>query len=634
MYGVRFPDTVFYICIMFIRQVKKQRSKDSKVFHQFNLVQTSRTENNTVKQRVILYLGSDKVLIDKDNRKQVLEMLKSKIFGQPDLFPNQASPELKDLAQAYYQKYLIKYGQPKEPAAGGASLPPAPRKAEYHNIDVKSLEVTNSRSFGAEHLCRQVLGELKLEEQLTSLGFSKKETRKSLIAIAARAIFSSSEHKTAQLLHLNSELTSCFGHPSPITHKQLYKISDLLYAHKSKIDNFLYQRISNMFDLKDSLVIFDISNTYFETGKRNSKLASYGRSKEKRSDCPLVVFNGVVNAQGFIRHSRIYEGSQPDVSTLEDMIADLESHSGGAAKKTVVMDADIASEDNLSLLCKKNYDYVCVSRKRLKDYPLVEGEQVTQLTNRGKQKVSLSVFQPEGMPDTWMYVQSDSKRKKEQSIKEKLSKRFEENLQTIHAALGKKGGTKRIEKVWERIGRAKEAHKHVSGSYHVQVEQQDGKATAMSWKRLSEPVKEDREKGVYFIRTSYKNLSEIELWDIYNTIREVESTFRCLKSDLKMRSVHHQKDERIEAHLYLTLLAYQLVNTIRYMLRQKGLHYDWGNVLRIMATQTIQTLELPTDKKTIYLRKPTKPIKQVSEIYDATHCSETQKAVKKYVVYH
>lgn len=620
---------------MFIRQVKKQRSKNSQVFYQYNLVQTSRTENNTVKQRVILYLGSDKVLRDKGNRKKVLKALKSKIFGQPELFPDAIDPQLRALALSYYQKYLVKYKPSADQPQQGATLPPAPKKAEYHNIDVKGLEVTDSRSFGAEHLCRQTLDKLGLEEQLITLGMSKKEARKSLMGIAARAIFASSEHKTAQLLNRNSELAACYGQDTPVTHKQLYRISDQLYAHKSRIDKFLYQRITNMFDLQDNLVIFDISNTYFETGKKDSERARYGRSKEKRNDCPLVVFTGVVNAQGFIRHSRIYEGNHPDMETLEDMITDLKSHSSAEAKKTVVIDAGIATEDNLALLRKKKYDYVCVSRKRLKDYPLeTEKAAVIRLTDRGRKKVSLSVFHPKDKPDTWMYVQSDSKRSKEQSISKKLSARFEESLQTIQAALDKKGGTKKIEKVWERIGRAKEAHKQVSGRYHIQVEQKDGKATAMSWERLPEPTQEDREKGVYFIRTSYKDPSEAELWDIYNTIREVESTFRCLKTDLKMRPVHHQNDQRIEAHLYLTMLSYQLVNTIRYMLRQKGMRYDWNNILHIMATQTIQTMELPTDKKTIYLRKPTKPINEVREIYKATDCLETQKASKKYVVYH
>ncbi|MFO7822898.1 MAG: IS1634 family transposase [Cyclobacterium sp.] len=613
---------------MFIREVKKQRSKDSKTFYQYNLVQTSRIDGK-VKQNVILYLGSDPLLADKDNRKMVLDMLKSKIFMQPDIFPSDVPEHLRALAMSLYEKYLIKYG---EPEPDQVSIPPAPKKADMHQVDVKGLQVADVKTFGGEHLCRQVLDKLKLRECLLNLGFEDKQADKALIAIASRAVFSSSEFKTAQLLDMNSELAGCFGYRSSITHKQLYAVSDKLYTHKKQIDSFLYNRITNLFDIEDKLVIFDISNTYFETGKKNSKLAFHGKSKEKRSDCPLVVFTGVINAQGFIRHSRIYEGNKPDTNTLSDMVADLEKYSGKAKKKTIVMDAGIATEDNLTLIREKGYDYVCVSRKRLRDYPATTT--VSQFTDRDKNKVKLSIFNPEGYSDTWMYVQSDAKRKKEESMAGKLAGHFEEELGGIKAALNKKGGTKKFEKVWERIGRAKQKHKRASGKYLVTVDQSGGTATDIKWKRKPDPVREEKEKGVYFIRTSYTDPGETELWDIYNTIREVESTFRCLKSDLSIRPVFHQKDERVEAHIYLTILAYQLVNTIRYMLREKGIRHDWKNILRIMSTQTIQTIELPTDKKDIHIRKPSKPIKEVQQIYQATGCKDTEKAVRKYVVYH
>ncbi|WP_057940598.1 IS1634 family transposase [Algoriphagus resistens] len=612
---------------MFIREVKKQRSKDSKTFYQYNLVQASRIDGK-VKQKVILYLGSDPLLEDKGNQKTVLEILKSKIFGQPDIFPDNVPAPLLLLAASFYEKYLIKYG---EPEPGQVSIPPAPERAEMHNVDVKGLEVSDVKSFGSEHLCKQVVEKLKLKECLLQLGFETKQADKALIAIVARAVFSSSEYKTAQLLDMNSELTGCFDYRSPITHKQLYTVSDQLYNHKDKIDSFLYNRVTDLFDLEDKLVIFDISNTYFETGKKNSKLAAYGRSKEKRNDCPLVVFTGVINAQGFIRHSRIYEGNKPDTATLSDMVADLEKYSG-KARKTIVMDAGIATEDNLELIREKGYEYVCVSRKRLKD-PQVAAK-VSEFTDRDKNKVELAVFHPEGSPDTWMYVQSDAKRKKEASMAGKLAKRFEEELESIRAAISKKGGTKKIEKVWERIGRVKQKYSRVSGRYLIGVEQKEKMASDIKWEVKPDPVKDEKEKGVYFIRTSYTDPKEKELWQIYNTIREVESTFRCLKSDLGIRPVFHQKDGRIESHIYLTILAYQLVNTIRHMLKEKGINHDWKNILRIMSTHTIQTIELPTDKKTIHLRKPSKPIKEVQEIYSATGCEETQKAIKKYVVYH
>ncbi len=616
---------------MFIRQVKKQRSKLSKVFYQYTLAQTSRIHGK-VKQRAVLYLGSDKLLVNKNHRKLVLDILKSKIFKQPELFPQDVPKELTVLALGYYDKYCIKYGQGQE---NPTSIPPPPAKAEFHNIDIKGLDIEDIKEFGAENICKQVLDKLQLRECFKSLGMTDSQTQKSLISIAARAIYCESEHKTSKILEMNSELATCYGYQKKITHKQLYTISDLLYEHKSHIDKYLYGRISDMFDINDKLVIFDISNTYFETHKAKSRIAKYGRSKEKRNDCPLVVFTGVINPQGFIRHSRIYEGNKSDLKTIGDMINDMEEHSAPGMEHTVVIDAGIADDKNLEMLDKKGYKYVCVSRKRLKDYPVGCSEiKNIQLTKRGKEKVELSIFQPQEYNDTWMYVESEGKRKKENSIKIKLRQRFEEELDSIKESFSKKGGTKKINKVWERIGRAKEKHKQVSSRYELVVAEKDGEATNLTWTIIQNKVKDDKSKGVYFIRTNHKKTDEAKLWDIYNTIREVESTFRCLKSDLNLRPVNHQNDERIEAHIYLTILAYQLVNTIRYMLKNKGLNYDWKNIKRIMSTQKIQTVKLPTDKKVIYFRKPSIPIKEMKEIYDATNCTDSQKAVKKYVVYH
>jgi transposase len=420
-----------------------------------------------------------------------------------------------------------------------------------------------------------------------------------------------------------------------ITHKQLYAISDKLYENKERIDQFIYNRVTDLFDLKDKLVIFDISNTYFETGKRHSKIAQYGRSKEKRNDCPIVVFTGVINAEGFIRHSRIYEGQTADMTTLGDMLKDLEKYAKPHIERTVVMDAGLATEDNLKLIHAKGYKYVCVSRKRLEDYPVDQNDKTVTIYNKNdEQKIELSVFRPDGYRDTWMYVQSEAKRKKEQSMHKKLIQRFEENLDTIKKAIHRKGGMKSIEKVWQRIGRAKQKHNLVSAQYDIVVKQSEGIATQMSWRKKTLQVKEDKTKGIYFLRTNYQNPTEHQLWDIYNTIREVESTFRCLKTDLQIRPVHHQKDDRIKSHIYLTILAYQLVNTIRFMLKQHRITSDWKNIVRILKTHTIQTVVLPTDKKVIHMRMPSKPIQQVQQIYQATECAHTQTATKKYVVYH
>ena len=616
---------------MFIRQVKKQRSSTSKVFYQYTLAQTSRI-NGKVKQRAILYLGSEKLLEDKNNRDCVLSILKSKIFKQPELFQQDVSGELKRLALQYYDKYCIKYEQDEE---NPTSIPPSPKVSEFHNIDIKGLEIEDVKEFGAEHLCKQTLDKLGLADYFKTLGMSEEQTKRALISIAGKAIYSASEYKTSQIIEMNSELPSLYNYEKKISHKQLYAISDILYKHKQSIDRYLYNHITNMFDIKDKLVIFDLSNTYFETRKSQSKIAKYGRSKEKRSDCPLVVFSGVINSQGFIRHSRIYEGNKSDMATISDMIKDLEEHSSADTQHTIVIDAGIATDGNLEELDRKGYRYVCVSKKRIKDYPVDTSEPKTiKLTDRGKNEVELSIFKPAGYNDTWMYVESEAKRKKEASMNLKLRQAFEEDLDSIKSAFSKKGGTKLINKVWERIGRAKQKHNRVSARYKLEVDEKGGKATNLTWVITENKIKDDKSKGVYFIRTNYQKTEEGELWDIYNTIREVEATFRSLKSDLNLRPIHHQNDERIEAHLYLTMLAYQLVNTIRYMLKQKGINYDWKNIIRIMSTQKIQTIKLPTDKKVMHIRKPSAPITEARQIYNATNCKYTQSAVKKYVVYH
>ena len=99
------------------------------------------------------------------------------------------------------------------------------------------------------------------------------------------------------------------------------------------------------------------------------------------------------------------------------------------------------------------------------------------------------------------------------------------------------------------------------------------------------PAKTRSSEGVYFLRTNLQEKDEKTMWNIYNTIREIEATFRTLKSDLSLRPIFHQKDENSMAHLFLSILAYTVVNTIRYKLKKHGIHHDWQNIVRIMNSQ-------------------------------------------------
>lgn len=632
-----------YIATMFIREVKKQNAKKGKIFYQYCLVQALR-ENGKQKQKIILYLGSDPLMQNKKYRKSICQMLTAKIFEQTQafelqaaLFKNQADgAQILKLIELLYEKYLLKY--PK----GTADLmakPSKAKKADFQEVNLNNLKAEHTTSFGAENLCNQVLERLQLNACLRKLGFNKAARNKAMMSIIARAIFIASEHKTADILENQSELKALFNYEETITHKQLYHISDKLYANKTAIELFIYQRIKTLFNLKDKILIFDISNTYFETSKRGSELAKHGgNSKEKRNDCPIVVFTAVINEQGFIKHSGIYKGNTTDGSLLKVIIEDLEAYAKAnnePLNQTIVLDAGIADEGNLTYLKGKEYNYVAVSRKKLKDYDEVdEQSKIVELTDRGKKEVKLKIIHPKTETDTFMYVESEDKRKKEESIDEKIGEKYVERLAEIKAALSKPRGTKRIEKVWERIGRAKEKYKRISAQYSLVLKNDGKNITDISWKKTPNKTQTDKSKGVYFIRTNLTTTDEQKLWKIYNTIREVEATFRCLKTDLNLRPVYHQNDERIESHIFLCLLAYQLVNTIRYQLKKQGIRHDWSKILRIMHQHRMQDIVLESKTKTIRVRKPSEPTELINKIYKATKTKANVKQYSKIVMYH
>ena len=152
-----------------------------------------------------------------------------------------------------------------------------------------------------------------------------------------------------------------------VTKDKPYQSALHLYQVKDALEKHLSKRTNELFDLEDKIILYDLTNTYFEGEKRNSKLAKFGRSKEKRSDAKLVVLALVVNIEGFIKYSSILEGNIADCKTLSAMIEKLASHTcGGSA--VVVVDAGIATEENLKIIEAKGYKYLCESRTKLKNY--------------------------------------------------------------------------------------------------------------------------------------------------------------------------------------------------------------------------------------------------------------------------
>jgi len=296
------------------------------------------------------------------------------------------------------------------------------------------------------------------------------------------------------------------------------------------------------------------------------------------------------------------------------------------------MDAGIATDDNIKLLRAKGYDYLCVSRSNLKAYEADTSCAPVMIKDKKRQPIELMKVRVENDNDHYLWVKSHAKALKERSMNRLFAERFEQGLRQIKTSISRKGGTKKLTKVWERIGRLKEKYPSIHKHYDIKVEHKNEIVSQIEWKQ-NEYTELNDKAGIYFLRTSLDEQDEQTLWTIYNTIREIEYTFRVLKTDLDLRPIYHKTDEAAMAHLHLGILAYWIVNTIRYQLKQKGIHSDWREIVRIMNTQKCVTTTVENIKQeTISIRQCTEPSQSVKQIYQALNYKSAPFVRKKSVV--
>jgi hypothetical protein len=449
----------------------------------------------------------------------------------------------------------------------------------------------------------------------------------------------SSELETSRWLESESSLCEVLSVPKTPDHRKLYAASSKLYQHKDKVEDFLYQHFTSKYPDRMRLCLYDLTNFYFEGRKEGSELAQYGRSKEKRKDAKLVSLALLTNGQGFVRRSKIYKGNISESSTMQAVISELESAIPKETdlfnvKPVVVMDAGIATEENLENLRNKKFDYICVSRSNLQDYSFPENSLKVVFDNH-EHPIELSIVDAHGKDgggdgDLYLYVKSQQKQQKELSINNKLTKRFVQELENIKSSLSKKKGTKEEGAVNQRIGRLKQKYPSISKLYQIDLKVTDHKTVTDI---IYEQTKSGEEEGVYFIRCSQNQLTEELIWEIYNVLREIESTFRCLKTDLDIRPIHHQKDKNTEAHIFLGIVAYQLVHGIRSALKKEGINHCWTRIRNIMSSQTIVTTRMKLENKdSLVLRNVTRANTEQAKIYSVLKFKQTNPKMRKKAV--
>ena len=599
---------------MFIRAVKKKNKNSSKIYYAHKLVDSVRTEKGP-RQKVVLNLGS--LSLEQEKWKALANRIEEIIIGKQRLF--QEDDEIEHLARHYAKLYT------QQQIAENAQEPT--QEQDFQSVDLNAVSSSEAKSIGREHLGLEAMRQLGLVKFLSKLGFTPNQVNLAVLSVVGRLIYPKSEYKLKQYAQNSSGLDILLGTDfSHIGQNALYDISDRLFDHKQEIEQFLRVNTKSLLGLSESIILYDLTNTYFEGEATDCAKAKRGKSKQKRNDRPQVTLGCVLDENGFLKLSQTFDGNVSEPSTLKEMVQTMHGQVKGCnpplplSKPTVVMDAGIASQENLDMLNEQGFSYLVVSKSRPKNVPEYEFTQV-------KQGVNVQTFQQGN--EVFLHCWSEGKTQKERAIVHKAQTKMEKELAYLREGLGLKGRLKNYDKVLERIGRLRKQYSRVSKGFDIQVKKEGEHAVDITWtfdeQRLSKPY-----DGTYFLRTDRKDLSEKQIWQTYIMLTTVEDAFRNLKSELGLRPNYHHRSDRIEGHIFITMLAYHLLQWIQYHLYKAGLQHRWNTIHAQLDTHRILTSSLPLEGSGVaHIRHCTTATQQQSQIYAAMGIRSTPSSPKK-----
>jgi transposase len=393
----------------------------------------------------------------------------------------------------------------------------------------------------------------------------------------------------------------------------LYNIGDSLRRVKEPLEAHLRQREQSLFSFADTVVLYDLTNVYYEGAAQWNKKAKKGRSKDRRSDCPLITLGVVYNPQGFPLSSDIFEGNISEPKTLEIVLKRMPIN----LNTIVVLDGGLGTEENLKWLRSQGMRYIVCSRKRQHIMP--DGLPLQYVKQKEGQSVYAASMKAEETEETLVYCKSEAKSASEEKWKRQVQANFEKALQKIADGLHKKGARSGYRPILERIGRLKERYARIAQFYSIsiQADEKTQKVQSLSWEFNLEKAAE-RFDGGYCLRVFGLEWGCQQLWDTYIMLTKAEEGFRCLKGQLGLRPVFHRKETRADSHLFITLLAYHVMQSVLFQLEQKGIFLRWEKLRRHMSTHLRITTSFQTKEgKKIHIRSTSNPESFHTQIYSA-----------------
>jgi transposase len=347
-----------------------------------------------------------------------------------------------------------------------------------------------------------------------------------------------------------------------VTKDRLYRTLDRLLAAKEGIERDLKESLGELFNLSFDLLLCDLTSSFFEGLAEENELAARGYSRDHRSDCKQVVLALIVTPDGFPLYHQVFAGNTNDAVAFPTIVETMEARFG-AARRVWVLDRGIASQANLDYLRGRKQSYlVGTPRSKLSEF---EAELCLKDWAQVRKQVEVKVVSREGQ--TYVLARSKARRAKEKAIRRR-------QLRGLHADLRKlaAGTLKTTAKAWERIGRLRERWPAAARFAQVEVAGGEaGQAIRVTWRwdstRLHTALARD---GAYVLLSDQTDWTAERLWSTYVQLTRAEDAFRTLKSHHLLRPIWHQYSGRVQAHVFVCVLAYALYKALEHMLRRAG----------------------------------------------------------------
>ena len=590
------------------------------------LVHGYRDSRGKSKQKILASLGDMK--LPEDLRKPVAHAVEARLSGQQTIFPE--STEVVKWTDAVMSRISAKRARE---ALAKTSQPQADEEVA-DGVLVDRIEHEDERELGPFLVLEKAWKELGLDNMLKAEGFRDTQINAAKVSVFNRLDDPCSEHALAgwaETVALDELLGENVSRPGD---DRFYRVSDALLAKKVKIEKALREREIDLFNLKNTIVLYDLTNSYFEGQAESNPKAMRGNSKEKRSDCPLLSLGLALDDSGFPIAHEVFEGNRHDSKTLVDMVVALQARMSPMEGKPVIMvDGGVASSENIEHLRKEGYDYIVAAKRQSRSnfyddfcdvdsFSLVEGRE---------KKNPVFVKRVETDDELLVLCRSEGRRQKEDAMLSGAESKYVEALTKLRDQIDNpKSKLKKTDSIHRKIGGLHKKHSRAAKFYEVEYDEDSKK---LSWSRRDNAYAAAKElHGCYFLRSSIMNLSDHEVWNLYMLLTKVERAFRDLKSELGLRPVRHHREDRCDGHAWITVLAYHLMHWVEKSLESAGAPTTWPAVRRILQTHCYSTIIIPsTDGKTRYLRKAGKPGERQRKIYQLLNVGYRNLPVFKHV---